>query len=132
MEELGEGVGQVLTARICPSAVSMLSPPKRVPISRLSGCERWRIQIARLCSAGLAPAAKAETLVTAEKIRGDEETCNATRECDIMSRRREPRVIQRSNVIERARCAGATPDGGSETDTGDDGLKVDIRTSEVD
>jgi len=124
-----------LTARICPNAVSMPSPPKRAPISGLPCRERWRMQIARLCSAGWVPLARAEILVTPVNMRGDEERWNATRECDIMSSRRDTRATQRSNVIERARCAGAGLEGVSEADvngTRVDGLKVDIRTGEVD
>ena len=49
-----------------------------------------------------------------------------------MSRRRDARAAQRSNVMERA-SAGARLEDGSETeveDAGDDGLNVDIRTGE--
>jgi hypothetical protein len=100
-----------LTPRICPRAVSMLRPPKRAPISGLPCCERWSMQIARLCSAGVLPPARAEMLVTPVKPRGDEETCNATRVCDTMSRKSEPRTTARSEVIERARCARARLEG---------------------
>jgi hypothetical protein len=100
-----------LTPRICPRAVSMLRPPKRAPISGLPSRERWRMQIARLCSAGMVPAARAEMLVTPIKNRGDQETCDATRVCDTMSRRSEARTTPRSEVIERARCARARLEG---------------------
>ena len=100
-----------LTPRICPRAVSMLRPPKRAPISGLPCRERWRMQIARLCSAGMLPAARAEMLVTPVKNRGDQETCNATRVCDTMSRMSEARTTPRSEVIERARCARARLEG---------------------
>ncbi len=72
-------------------------------------------------------------LVTPINIRGDVDRWNATRECDAMSRRRDARATQRSNVMECARHAGARLEGGSETDVGgagDDGLNVDIRTGE--
>ena len=52
-----------------------------------------------------------------------------------MSSRRDTRATPRSNLIERARCAEARLEGSSETDvngTGIDGLKVEIRTGEVD
>ena len=65
--------------------------------------------------------------------RGEEERCSATRVCEVMSRRREPRAIQRSKVMERARWAGAKLDGIAETGVvgaGEDGLKVEIRTGE--
>lgn len=65
--------------------------------------------------------------------RGDADRWNATRECDAISRRRDTRATQRSNVMECARCAGARLEGGSETEVegaGDDGLNVDIRASE--
>ena len=125
-----------LTPRICPRAVSMLRPPKRAPISglRLPCRERWRMQIARLCSAGMLPAAKAEMLVTPVKKRGDEEMCNATRVCDAMSRKSEARTTPRSEVIERARCARARLGGNSAREvegTREHGLKkVDIMTGE--
>lgn len=67
-------------------------------------------------------------------VRGDDERWNATRECDAMSSRRDTRATPRSNLIERARCAGARLEGSSETEvngTGIDGLKVEIRTGEV-
>ena len=89
----------------------MLRPPKRAPVSGLPFRERWRMQIARLCSAGVLPAARAEMLVIPVKTRGDDETCNATRLCDTISRRSEPRTTPRSVVIERARCARARLDG---------------------
>ena len=50
-----------------------------------------------------------------------------------MSRRRDARVAQRPNVMERARRAGARLEGGSETEVegaGGDGLNVDIRVGE--
>jgi hypothetical protein len=89
----------------------MLRPPKSAPISGLPCRERWSMQIARLCSAGVLPAARAEMLVTPAKMRGDGETCNATRLCDTMSRKIEPRTTARSEVIERARCARARLEG---------------------
>jgi len=102
-------------------------------MSGLPCCERWRMQIARLSSAGWVPAARAEMLVTPINTRGDVDRWNATRECDAMSRRRDARAAQRSNVMERARRAGARLEGGSDTEvegSGDDGLNVDIRTGE--
>ena len=89
----------------------MLRPPKRAPISGLPCRERRRMQIARLCSAGTVPAARAEMLVIPVKMRGDDETCNATRLCDTKSRKIEPRTTPRSEVIERARCARARLEG---------------------
>jgi len=65
--------------------------------------------------------------------RGEVDRWNATRVCDAMSRRRDARAAQRSNVMERARRAGARLEGVSETEVegvGDDGLNVDIRTGE--
>jgi len=50
-----------------------------------------------------------------------------------MSRRSDDRAAQRSNVMERARRAGAKLEGGSETEVegaGDGGLNVDVRTGE--
>jgi hypothetical protein len=93
------------------------------------------MQIARLCSVGWVPAARADIPVSPVNTSGDEERWNATRECDAMSSRRDARAIQVSNLIERARCAGARLGGSSETEvngTGNDGLKVEIRTGEVD
>src|SRR6266850_2138420 len=124
-----------LTAKICPIDVSMPSPPKTAPVSGLPCRKRWRMQIARLCNAGWVPAARAEILVSPANTRGDDERWNATRECDAMSSRRDTRATPRSNLIERARCAEARLEGSSETDvngTGIDGLKVEIRTGEVD
>lgn len=69
------------------------------------------MQIARLCSAGVLPAARAEMLVIPVKMRGDEDMCNATRLCDTMSRKIEARTIPRSEVIERARCARVRLEG---------------------
>jgi len=109
--ELGGRGKDELTPRICPRAVSMLRPPKRAPTSGLPCRGRWRMQIARLCSAGVLPVARAEMLVAAVKMRGEEETCNATRECDKMSRKTELRTTPRSNVIERARCTRARFEG---------------------
>ena len=88
-----------LTARICLRAVSMLKPPKRAPVSGLPGCERWtrRMQIARLCSAGLAPVAKAEMLVTIVNMRGDEERWIAARVCDAMSSKQK-RVLHDTEI----------------------------------
>jgi hypothetical protein len=91
------------------------------------------MQIARLCNAGVLPAARAEMLVTPVKARGEEERCNATRECDKMSRTREPRTTKRSKAIERLRCKRALLEGNSGREvegTWDDGLKVDIRTGD--
>lgn len=91
------------------------------------------MQIARLSSAGVAPLAMAEIQVMPLNTRGDEERCSATRVCEVMSRRKEPRAIQRSKVMERARWAGAKLDGIAETGVvgvGEDGLKVEIRTVE--
>jgi hypothetical protein len=78
--------------------------------------------------------AKAEIPVSPANKTGDEERWNATREFDAMSSRRDPRATNRSNLIERARCAGARFEGSSETvvnATGNDGLKVEIRTGKV-
>ena len=72
--------------------MSMPSPPKRAPMSGLPCRERWRMQIARLSSAGLAPEARAEILVTLINTRGEVDRWNATRECDAMSRRRDVRA----------------------------------------
>ena len=127
------GVKYELTPRICPRAVSMLRPPKSAPISGVPCRERWRMQIARLCSAGLLPAARAEMLVIPVKVRGDEERCNATRECDKISRKREPRTIQRSKVMQRVSCTRAELEDNSEREVEgawEDGLKVDIRTGD--
>lgn len=91
------------------------------------------MEIARLCSAGLLPAAMAEMLVIPAKARGDEERCNATRECDKMSRTREPRTILRSKVMQRVRCRRAEIEGTSWREVegvSEDGLKVDIRTGD--
>jgi len=91
------------------------------------------MQIARLSSAGWVPEARAEILVTPINTRGEVDRWNATRECDAMSRRRDARATQRSNVMEWARRTGARLEGGSETEVegaGDDGLNVDIRTGE--
>jgi hypothetical protein len=107
LEEQSPGAEDELTPRICPRAVSMLRPPKRAPISELPSRKRWRMQIARLCSAGVLPAAREEMLVIAVKIRGDGERWNATRECDKMSRTRELRRIKRSKATERVRCIRA-------------------------
>jgi len=77
----------------------MLKPPKRAPVSGLPGCERWtrRMQIARLCSAGLAPVAKAEMLVTIVNMRGDEERWIAARVCDAMSSKQK-RVLHDTEI----------------------------------
>ena len=72
-------------------------------------------------------------LVIPEKMRDDEERCNATRVCDKMSRKREPRTAKRSTMIERVRCIRAKLEGNSEEGgegTWEDGLKVDIRTGQ--
>jgi hypothetical protein len=50
------------------------------------------MQIARLSSAGLAPEARAEILVTPINTRGEVDKWNATRVCDAMSRRRDTRA----------------------------------------
>jgi hypothetical protein len=71
--------------------------------------------------------------VTPAKTRGEEDRWNATRECDKMSRTREPRTTSRSKVIERLRCTRATFGGNSERELEgmwEDGLKVDIRTDD--
>ena len=82
-----------LTARIaCPRAESVLKPLKSAPISGLPCDERWRMQIARLLSAGVTPLARAEMEVRPANMRGDEEKCRATRVCAIISRRSEPRA----------------------------------------
>jgi hypothetical protein len=49
------------------------------------------------------PLARAEMQVIPVNMRGDEDRCNATRECEVISRRSETRATQRSNVIERAK-----------------------------
>jgi hypothetical protein len=111
----------------------MLRHPKSVPISRVPCRDGWRMQIARPCSAGLLPAARAEMLVIPVKVRGDEERCNATRECDKISRKKEPRMIQRSKVTQRVRCTRAEPEDNSEREVEgalEDGLKVNIRTGD--
>jgi hypothetical protein len=113
----------------------MPRPPKTAPMSGFPCCKRWRMQIARLCSAGSEPVERAEILVSPANTSGDEERRNARRVYDAMSSRRDARATKRSNLIERARCAGARLEGSSETEvngTGIDGLKVDIRTGEVD
>ena len=72
-------------------------------------------------------------LVIPVKVRGDEERCNATSECDKMSRKREPRTIQRSKVMQRVSCTRAELEDDSERvvkGAWEDGLKVDIRTGE--
>lgn len=56
--------------------------------------------------------------------KGDGDRCSAMRTSANMSRRRETRATQRSNVIERARCAGAVSDGSVEAEGArEDGLK---------
>jgi hypothetical protein len=89
------------------------------------------MQIARLCSAGVLPAAREEMAVIPAKMRGEEERWNATRECDKMSRTREPRRIMRSKATERVRSRraklGGNSERGMEEGTWEAGLKVDIR-----
>jgi len=72
-------------------------------------------------------------VVTPINTRGEVDRWNATRVCDAMSRRRDARTAQRSNVMECARRAGARLECGSETEVEGargDGLNVDIRTGE--
>ena len=124
-----------LTARIYPKDVSMPSPPKTAPVFGLPCGNRWRMQIARLCNAGWVPAAREEIPVSPANTSGDEERWNATSECDAMSSRRDACATQRSNLMERARCAGARLGGNSETEVnggGNDGVNMEIRTGEVD
>jgi hypothetical protein len=93
------------------------------------------MQIVRLCSAVLAPVAKAEMLVTIVNMRGDEERWIAARVCDVMSSRREPCTTQRSKTIVCARCASDRLGGGPGSDVegiGKGGLNMDTRTGEVD
>jgi len=77
-QDEGRKVG--LTAKIaCPRAVSVLKPLKSAPISGLPCDERWRIQMARLWSAGVVLLARAEIEVNPANMKGDEERWSATR-----------------------------------------------------
>jgi len=79
---------------------------------------------------GVSTRGEVRELVTPTNTRGEVDRWNATRVSDAMSRRRDARTAQRSNVMECARRAGARLECGSETEVegaGGDGLNLGQR-----